>query len=550
MKLREYQRDALNGICEALRECDSTLLCLPTGTGKTVVFAQAAKIASKRVLIIAHRDELIEQGAAKVHLITGERPEIEKAERYSNERSMFKSKCVVASVQTLNAKSGGARRVERFDPHEFSLLIIDEAHHAVATSYKNVIEHFQQNPSLKLIGVTATPDRTDEVAMKNVFESVAYEYSLREAISDGWLVPVRSMPAHIRGLDLSSLRDVAGDFHQGELAGIMESEDTLHAVASETIARMGKRKVLIFAVSVEQSEKLAEILDRHISGCARCVSGETPPEDRRQMLRDYDQGKFQVLVNCMVATEGFDQPGIGMVVIARPTKSRSLFAQMVGRGTRPLAGVVDGTPETPIERKVAIANSAKPDCIILDFKGNLGKHDLAGLPDILGGKMSSEVIARAKEHEDAAADDKSPIDVIALLELAEKEIEAEEKKRKDKDRRRLIKVKGIVDVEEIAAFSIYGMPKRIQPPFRSLPLSEGQRDVLRKQGVPFERLDSWQQRALFKETVKRFKQNKCSFRQAKLLQRYGCSTDCSFAEARVIIDRLAANGWKATDEKK
>ncbi len=543
MNLRPYQKDAINGICDALRECDSTLLCLPTGCGKTVVFASAAKIAKKRVMVIAHREELISQGAEKIHVVTGDRPNIEKAEQYSNERTMFPSKCVVASVQTLNAKMGAERRMSRFDPSEFSLLIIDEAHHAVASSYRNVIEHFRKNEGCKILGVTATPDRSDEIAMKEVFESVAFEYSLLDATKDGWLVPVRSMPARILDLDFSGVRDVAGDFHQGELSSIMEREGNLHGVADETVRRMGSRKVLVFCVSVAQSEMLTEILDRHKPGIARFISGETPPDERRQLLRDYAAGKFQVLVNCMVATEGFDCPDIGMVVIARPTKSRSLYAQMVGRGTRPLPGTVDGR-ETSEDRRSSIASSGKPDCIVLDFCGNAGKHSLASLPDILGGKMLPEVVERAKKKAEDA-DGEEPIDIISILEMEEKLLEEEEEQRRLKEKRRVVVGKAKVDVQELDAFSVYGIPKRNSTySMRVLPLTEGQKDVLRKQGVPFERMDEWQQRALFKETIRRFKQNGCSYRQAKLLQRYGYSSECSFSDAKAIIDRLAKNQWK------
>jgi superfamily II DNA or RNA helicase len=544
MKLRPYQQDALNGICQALRECDSTLLCLPTGCGKTVVFASAAKLAKKRVMVIAHRDELIQQGASKIHAVTGERPNIEKAEQYSNEGTMFPSKCVVASVQTLNARMADGRRVDRFDPDDFSLLIIDEAHHAVASSYRNVISHFQKNSGCKLLGVTATPDRSDEIALKEVFDSVAYEYSLLDATREGWLVPVRSMPARILGLDFSGVKDVAGDFNQGELSEIMEREGNLHGVADETVRRMGDRKVLVFCVSVAQSELLSEIFERHRPNCARFISGDTPPEERRQVLRDYAESRFQILVNCMVATEGFDCPDIGMVVVARPTKSRSLYAQMVGRGTRPLPNTVDGLAEAD-ERRSAIASSRKKDCIILDFCANAGKHSLASLPDILGGKMSEDVIKRAKQHQEESADSDQPIDVIALLEQAELDIEEEEKERRDKERRRVVVGKAKVSVGEIDAFSVYGLSTRGRDTFRVLPLTEGQKEVLRKQGVPFDRLDAWQQRELFKETVRRFKQNRCSFRQAKLLNRFGQSSDCSFDQAKAVIDRLAKNNWRS-----
>ena len=544
MKLRPYQEEAILGICSALRECDSTLLCLPTGTGKTVVFASAVKMAKKRVMVIAHRDELIQQGAEKIHAVTGERPNVEKAEQYSHERTMFPSKCVVASVQTLNARMGEGKRVERFDPSDFSLLVIDEAHHAVASSYRSVIEHFQTNSSCKVLGVTATPDRADELALKTVFESVAYEYSLLEATKDGWLVPIRSMPARVLGLDFSGVKDVAGDFNQGQLADIMEREGNLHGVADETVRRMGERKVLIFCVSVAQSELLTEILDRHRPGSARFVSGETPPDERRQLLRDYAVGRFQILVNCMVATEGFDCPDIGMVVVARPTKSRSLYAQMVGRGTRPLPNTVDGLG-TASERRSAIASSSKPNCIILDFAGNAGKHSLASLADILGGKMVEDVVERAKQKQEEVEDSENGVDVMALLEIAEAEIEKEEKERAEKEKRRVVVAKAKVSVDELDAFSVYGIPRKQTNSFRSLPLTEGQKEVLKKQGVPFERLDTWQQRELFKETVKRFKQNKCSFKQARLLQRYGKSPETTFDEARLFIDELSKNGWKA-----
>ena len=541
MNLRPYQNDAISGICQALRECDSTLLCLPTGCGKTVVFSKAAQMASKRVMVIAHRDELISQACDKIHKLTGERPEIEKAERYSDERTMFPAKYVVASVQTLNAGVGDGKRVNRFNPDDFSLVIVDEAHHAVATSYRNVISHFQRNPSCKLLGVTATPDRADEVGLKNVFESVAYEYSLPEAISDGWLVPIRSMTARILGLDFSGLRDVGGDLHQGELSRIMEEEGQLHGVVDETLRRMGDRKVLVFTVSVAQSKLLAQIFDRHIPNCARFISGETPPDERRQTIRDFETGKFRILCNCMVATEGFDCPSIGMVVVARPTKSRSLYAQMVGRGTRPLPGVVDG--DVP-DRAGAIARSGKPDCIILDFAGNAGRHSLASMPDILGGKLKERAVEIVKKIVEEA--DGKPVDIIAELEKAEAKAQIEEREKKEAEKRRLIKGRAKVDVKELESFRVYGIAPRNEPRYRVLPLSEGQKDLLRKQGVEFERLDTWKQRELFKETVRRFKQNLCSYRQAKILRRFGYSADCSFEQAKSIIDRLAQNNWSKT----
>jgi type I site-specific restriction endonuclease len=349
------------------------------------------------------------------------------------------------------------------------------------------------------------------------------------------------MTARILGLDFSGLRDVGGDLHQGELSRIMEEEGQLHGVVDETLRRMGDRKVLVFTVSVAQSKLLAQIFDRHIPNCARFISGETPPDERRQTIRDFETGKFRILCNCMVATEGFDCPSIGMVVVARPTKSRSLYAQMVGRGTRPLPGVVDG--DVP-DRAGAIARSGKPDCIILDFAGNAGRHSLASMPDILGGKLKERAVEIVKKIVEEA--DGKPVDIIAELERAEAKAEIEEKEKKEAEKRRLIKGRAKVDVKELESFRVYGIAPRNEPRYRVLPLSEGQKDLLRKQGVEFERLDTWKQRELFKETVRRFKQNLCSYRQAKILRRFGYSADCSFEQAKSIIDRLAQNNWSKT----
>ena len=230
MQLRPYQRDAVNECISTLRKNSSTLIVMPTGTGKTIVFSELINKASGRVMVIAHREELIHQAARKVQAVCGFHPSIEMAE-LKDHGGMFASKCVVASVQTLNASKDGVHRRNKFNPHEFGLLVIDEAHHAVAKSYLNTIKYFQRNPNIKVCGVSATPDRADKLALGRVFESVAYNYEVYDAIQDGWLVPVVTNQVIVDSLDFSHVRKTAGDFNQGDLAKVVELESSLHGIA-------------------------------------------------------------------------------------------------------------------------------------------------------------------------------------------------------------------------------------------------------------------------------------------------------------------------------
>ena len=363
MKLRSYQEAAVDGIFEAWRSARSTLLVQPTGTGKTVTFAHVInRMPMGRALVLAHREELIVQAADKIARVTGAKPDTEMAEMRADHGMFGKARVVVSSIQTQCAGRNGDTRMKRFDPQEFGLLVVDEAHHATAPTYRRVLEHYGQNQDLKILGVTATPDRHDEEALGQVFDSVAFDYELLDAIRDGWLVPIHQRSVVVDGLDYSGVRTTAGDLNGADLARVMEYEETLHGIAHPTVELAAGRKALVFAASVAHAERLCEIFNRHSTGCARFVTGTTPKDERRGMLADYAAGKFQMLVNVGVATEGFDEPGIQVVVMARPTKSRALYAQMAGRGTRALPGLVDAH-EAADARRAAIAASAKPACI-------------------------------------------------------------------------------------------------------------------------------------------------------------------------------------------
>ncbi len=549
MELRPYQKAAVGGCVNSLRSHASALAVMPTGCGKTIVFSETIRLASKRCLVVAHREELIRQAAKKIEAMTGEKPSIEMAEEKSYEPYFgVKSKVVVASVQTLNAKNHLGKRMNRFTPDEFSLLVIDEAHHSVANSYLNVINYFRRNRSLKVIGVSATPDRSDKLALGEVFEDVAYKYELLQAVKDGWLVPIRQTVVRVESLDFSRVNKVAGDLNQRQLAEVMEYEKNLHGVVTPTLELTGDRKTIVFASSVLHATRIAEILNRHKPASARMLCGKTPKDLRATMIEDYASNKFQYLVNVGITVEGFDDPGVSVIVMARPSSSRSLVAQQVGRGTRPLANAFEGisndhSPESCEARRRAIKDSRKPYCEVIDFVGNSGRHKLMYASDILGGeaKERAREIVREKTLQDTTP---TPVDIIEELERAERVAEAEEAEQDAVVKRSKIKAEVKYKARDLDPFDVLQIatPKTVWTGAK--PLSVNQQAMLERNGIQTHDVDNHTQRLLFNEIVKRRKDGTCTYKQAKLLRKYGYTGKENFSEASRIIDDLAANGWK------
>lgn len=534
---------------EAWKESASTLLVLPTGCGKTVVMGHIIKqLPAGRAMVIAHREELIWQAAQKIKTITGDEPDIEMAE-FRADRTMFgRSKTVVASVQSLVAGAGDGR-MARFNPDDFGILLIDEAHHATADTYREILNHFRKNKKLRVGGVTATPDRADEKALGQIFDSVAYNYEIVDAINDGWLVPIEQQSVIVDGLDFSSIRTTAGDLNGADLAEVMEYEKVLHGVASPTIEIVGKRKALVFTASLAHAERFCEILNRHESGCAQWVSGATPKENRRDLFADYASKKFQYLVNVGVATEGFDDPSIEVIVMAKPTKSRSLYAQMAGRGTRPLPGIVDQYDDAD-DRRMAIAESAKPCALILDFVGNSGKHKLMSVADILGGEYDDAVVDAAAQKAREAG---KSINMLEALKQSAKEAhdKAEREKAAEASRRAAIRVKANYSSHSVNPFDVFQIaPAREKGWDSDKPISDKMKGLLEKQGIETEDLTYSQAKQLIVEITKRWDKNECSFKQAKLLQRHGLPGDVSRDQAKQWIDQIAVNQWKLPDHLK
>ncbi len=544
MLYRSYQLEARDRTLAAWeRGVRSVLGVAATGLGKTIIFASIIDRIPGRVMVLAHREELIFQAADKTQRVTGHEADIEMADLRAAEMTLTgKAKVIVSTIQTQGAgKRGG--RMQRFNPAEFDLLIIDEAHHATSKSWRKVIKHYRQNPNLRVLGVTATPDRSDKVALGKVFDEVAFDYDLRFGIDEGWLVPVEQRAVHVSELDFSACRTTAGDLNRDDLAAVMEHETNLQQVAAPTIdLTKDGRKTLIFTSSLKQADRMCEILNRYRDGSACWVSGKTPKKDRRQLFKAYAKGEFQYLINVGVATEGFDEPSIEVVVMARPTKSRALYCQMVGRGTRTLPGVVDhpGMFGSPAMRRAAIAASAKPHVEIIDFVGNCGRHKLVTTADILGGRYGDDVVERARAN--VERDGKR--NMLDALNEAQEQIrkEREEAKRREAARRANLVAKAQYTTSRVDPFDVLGIePVRDHSGRRP---TERMLAMLERQDVDTRGLTFAEASRIIRDITRRWDAGECSFRQARILRQRGKPTDVSYEEANRMIDEIARReGW-------
>jgi len=538
IQLRDYQIAAIAETNKALETKASALIVMATGTGKTVVFTHLAAARKKRVLILAHRQELIEQAADKVFIVTGERPAIEMAQTYSSEHSAYgTSKIVVASVQTMISGKGDKKRMERFRPGDFDLVIVDEAHHATANSYKQIIEYFTQyNPQCKVLGVTATPDRSDKTRLGDTFAGVSFIYDLNTAIKCGYLVPINQRIVDIESLSFDDCKTRGGDYVDSDIARVMTYEKTLHGVVTPSVEICKDKKTVVFAASVEHSERIAEIWNRHCPGAAKSISGKMPKEERKQLLKAFARGDFQVLTSCMVLIEGWDCPGLEAIVVARPTKSRALYAQMLGRGTRTLPGVVDEPDYTAEERKKAIAQSEKSEILILDFAGNSTKHKLVCSIDLLAGNASEKAIARAKKYARKGGRTEQLVEEAEEAENQKETIRNERLRRTQESRRSLIVAKAEWRTSAIDPFALgVDRPQRDRPFAGDRPVSEKMRAVLVNNGMNPDELSFAAAGKVIHEINSRRERGLCTFKQASWLRKYGLDSNVSRDEASRVL---------------
>lgn len=544
IQLRDYQSRAVDGVFKEWEDVRSTLFVQPTGCGKTTIFTEIIRrIYPLRTMIVAHREELIFQAKKRVEEQTGLDCAVEMAEEVASTHVIFRASVVAATVQTLISGPSDRRRMERFDPETFGLLVIDEGHHSTAASYRKVIEHFKQNPALKVLGCTATPDRADEEALGQVFETVADVYEILDAIHDGWLTPVDQQMVHVEGLDFSSVRTTAGDLNGSDLAKVMESEKNIQGMCGSVIDIIKDKRTIVFTSSVRHAEMACEILNRHHNGMADWICGTTPKDRRREAMGDFRSGKLQVMCNVGCITEGVDVPGAEVVVMGRPTKSRALYAQMAGRVLRPTAPV--DRFDSAVERRASIESSSKPSARIIDFVGNAGRHRLVTSADILGGNVSDAAVELAIRK---ARETGRPLRMNEALDDAELEIRRQERERKKQEeaRRTRLVPKVSYTTKFIDPFNAWNMtPARDRGWDAGRTLTTKQRAILLRQGVNPDSMPYAQAKQVLNQMFHRWNHKLCTLKQANCLNKFGYDTkEMTMDQASGLLDRLAKNNWR------
>lgn len=513
MELRPYQETARQKVQEEWEEGKKrTLLVLPTGTGKTIVFSKIIEDRVKkgeRVLVIAHRGELLEQASDKLYKSTGLKTATEKAEQTSL-GSFYR--VVVGSVQTLQRK----KRLNQFPPEYFDTIVIDEAHHAISDGYQRVLQHFE---SANVLGVTATPDRGDMRNLGSYFESLAYEYSLPEAIKSGYLSPIKALTIPLK-LDLSNVKQQAGDFSTKDLGTALDPY--LEQIAEEMKKQCLNRKTVVFLPLVKTSQKFRDILNKHGFKAAE-VNGEST--DREQVLKDYEEGKYNVLCNSMLLTEGWDCPSVDCVIVLRPTKVRALYSQMVGRGTRLAPG--------------------KKELLLLDFLWHTERHELCHPANLIA---TDEAVAKkmTENIEELGA----PIDLEQAEQQAKEDValEREESLAKQLSEMKRRKRKLVDPLQFEMSIQASDLTDYV-PSFgwQMSPPTDKQVKALEKWGIfPDEIENAGKAEMLINRLVKRRDAGLSTPKQIRFLENRGFQHvgTWQFEAATKLINRIAANGWR------
>ena len=511
MDLRPYQQKAKEMVLDSWSQgVQKSLLVLPTGTGKTIVFSDIAKeqvLKGERVLILAHRGELLEQASDKLFKSTGLKTSLEKAES-SCMNEIFR--VVVGSVQTLMREA----RLNQFPKDYFDTIIVDEAHHILSPSYQNVMKHFDK---AKILGVTATPDRGDMQNLGKFFEKLAYEYSIVQAIKDGYLSPIKALTIPLE-LDISNLTLSGGDFKAADIGTALDPY--LYQIADEMVTYAKGRKTVVFLPLIATSQKFRDILNS--KGFRACeVNGMS--KDRAEILEAFNNDEYNVLCNSMLLTEGWDEPSVDCIVVLRPTKIRSLYSQMVGRGTRLFPG--------------------KDHLLLLDFLWHTERHELCRPGHLI--TADDEVARKITKNSDDEAQDLIEMlgdatqDVLADREeaLAKKLAEMRKRKQALVDP---LQYEMSIQAEDLASY-VPSFGWEMEKP------TTKQLEALEKKGILPDVVENAGKASLILDRLnKRAEEGLSTPKQIRLLERYGFKKVgmWEFDEANKMISRISFAGWR------
>lgn len=511
--LRPYQEAARQAVLtEFDKGCSKTLLILPTGTGKTIVFAsivQEQVSKGHRVLILAHREELLQQASDKLMSSCGLCTALEKAG--SSSLGSF-IPVTVGSIQTLTRDS----RLHRFPRDYFQDIVVDEAHHCLSESYKKVLEYFD---GANVLGVTATPDRGDKKSLGEYFDGIAYEYSMMDAIREGYLSPVRAQMIPLE-LDMSKVKVTAGDYAVNDIGCALEPY--LEQIALEMVKYAKGRKTVVFLPLIATSQKFCAMLNEV---GLRAVEVNGTSADRAEILRDFEGGKYDVLCNSMLLTEGWDCPSVDCIVVLRPTKVRSLYQQMIGRGMRLAEG--------------------KEHLLVLDFLWMTSRHDLCKPSALMGGDEEEEA-----KIDQLIAEGLESLDLIEVKEKAKRDVikEREEALRKTIEEQRRKKAKLVDPIQYAYSIADYDLTD-YEPVFdweMQLP-TEAQIRQLENSGISTDAIKSRGLASLLIDRlIKRRSAGLATPKQIRCLERSGFREvgTWRFEDASKMIARLAARGWQ------
>ena len=514
MQLRPYQQEAREAVqAEWAKGRKRTLLVLPTGCGKTIVFSKIIEDQvkeGKRVLVLAHRSELLEQASDKLKTATGLGTALEKAENTSI-GSWYR--VVVGSVQTMQRE----KRLSQFPPDWFDTIVVDEAHHAISDGYQRVLGNFEQSD---VLGVTATPDRGDMKNLGSYFDSLAYEYSLVQAIQEGYLSKIKALTIPL-SLDLSNVSMSAGDFKASDVGTALDPY--LEQIADEMVKQCADRKTVVFLPLVKTSQKFRDILNAKGFRAAE-VNGES--KDRAEVLEDFENDHYNVLCNSMLLTEGWDCPSVDCVVVLRPTKVRALYSQMVGRGTR--------------------LHPGKEELLLLDFLWHTERHELCRPAHLIceTPEVAQKMVENMEEQTGVMLDledmeVKAAEDVVAQREeaLAKQLEEMRKRKRKLVDP---LQFEMSIHAEDLSNYV---------PNFgwEMAPASDKQLKALEKYGIFTDEIgNAGKANLLLDRLHKRQSEGLTTPKQIRFLEGRGFKDVgmWQFDQARNMIDRIAANGWR------